>query len=505
MKNDLTPEMLAQLIAELSLLPGNKVVQLPVVRAAQSPLMKNLLGKPLETPAEAQKLQQALLHLPPDVGRGQGAFYDVAGHPEQDNWLACIWAIASLEWSTGESIARDWSMKCPERYDEQGFDTAWNSYKPNHPNPVGVGSLYKRAKELGWQPLESVVTPPNTARYKLLGSADLHKLTPVAWCIKGIYPSKGLCALYGSTGSGKSFLGFDQAAAIAEGRKWFGYRTKITTVVYVVLEGEAGIKNRAAAWELENKRPLPANLDMVMQPFKVIDSQDVSDLASVVPSGSVVFIDTLNRTAPTADENSSKDMGQILEGAKNLQNQIDGLVVLVHHTGKDTSKGARGHSSFFAALDGAIEVERTNAGRAWSVAKAKDGQDGNNFPFELKFHVLGKDSDGDEISSCTIQPALPNIFAKPQPKGPKQRAALKQIKKDLATSGALKLGLTGCPPNEKCLTVEDAVICLSRTLATTLKSKRTNEARRLLTALTNDGYLGTGLDANGDAWCWIPR
>lgn len=61
----------------------------------------------------------------------------------------------------------------------------------------------------------------------------------------------------------------------------------------------------------------------------------------------------------------------------------DGLVVLVHHTGKDTAQGMRGHSSLFAALDGAIEVKRNNAGRTWTVAKTKDGEDGKTTAFKL--------------------------------------------------------------------------------------------------------------------------
>jgi len=502
LKNEITPEMLAELNAELSMLHSGKLIQLPVVRAAQSPLMKNLLGKPLETPAAAQKLQEALLYLPPDVGRGQGAFYDAAGHPEQNNWLASIWAIANLEWSSGESIARDWSMKCPERYDEQGFDTAWHSYKPNHPNPVGVGSLYKRAKELGWQQsLEPVVTSPNSSRYKLLSSADMQQLPPVTWRAKGIFPAHGLCALYGPSGSGKSFLAFDLAAAIAEGRTWFGCRTKVAEVVYVALEGEASFKNRVAAWELAHQRPLPANLKMMMQPFKVIDSQDVNDLVSVVPSGSVIFIDTLNRTAPTADENSSKDMGEILEGAKDLQNKIDGLVVLVHHTGKDISKGARGHSSFFAALDGAIETERTAAGRSFSIAKAKDGEDGSRFAFELLVHSLGRDCDGDEFSSCTVKRASNQIFKVPEPTGAAQKAALRVLK--TAISCSVTLGKAGVSLQTQCVKVDDAVAAVAATLTTVEANKRNNRSRKLITDLTGLGHLLSGLDGD-EAWFWLP-
>jgi hypothetical protein len=325
----------------------------------------------------------------------------------------------------------------------------------------------------------------------------------VKWRLKGVLPYEGLAAMYGPSASGKSFLGFDAGVAISEGADWFGIRTTKSTVVYVALEGESGFKNRVAAWELENNRTLPTNMFMVMQPFQITNAADVSELAATIPHNSVVIVDTLNRAAPTSDENSSKEMGEILQACKKLQGLIGGLVVLVHHTGKDTTKGARGHSSFFAALDSAIEVERSKDKRSWSIAKAKDGQDGKCFPFNLKLHNLGKDSDGDEITSCTIERVLPNIFIKPPPQGSKQQAAYRSLKAHIAALPNLPLGIAGSTSGVPSMKFEDAVAYLAGTLTTTPKNKRSNEARRLLTGLHHSGHIDTGLDANSDSWCWI--
>jgi hypothetical protein len=144
-------------------------------------------------------------------------------------------------------------------------------------------------------------------------------------------------------------------------------------------------------------------------------------------------------------------MGEILQSCKHLQGLINGLIILIHHTGKDTSKGARGHSSFFAALDGAIEVERKGTQRQWSVAKAKDGQDGKVSLFDLKRHLLGTDTDGDEITSCTIEAAVGRIFVKPKPTGKSQQLALEEIEKHFATVSTPTLGIAGSPTNTPCL------------------------------------------------------
>ena len=273
----------------------------------------------------------------------------------------------------------------------------------------------------------------NTQRYTLLGSASLHALPPLAWRVRGVLPAIGLAALYGPSASGKSFLALDMAAAIAEGSRWFDCRVTAAPVVYCALEGEAGFKLRVAAWEAHTGRPLPAGLSMVLQPFMLTSPQDVADMAAVIPAGAVVFLDTLNRSAPTADENSSKDMGAILQAAKLLQSLINGLVVLVHHSGKDASRGLRGHSSLFAALDAVVEVSR-DAGsdrRDWKVAKSKDGADGNSKSFSLTVIDLGLDADGEDVNSCIVAPASTSV-AQMKPLTPSQTQAINALNDALA-------------------------------------------------------------------------
>jgi hypothetical protein len=253
--------------------------------------------------------------------------------------------------------------------------------------------------------LRNASEPPKPApRYKLLSGADLECLPPLAWRVRGVLPTVGLAGLYGPSASGKSFLALDMAAAIAGGQRWFDCRVEAAPVVYAALEGEAGFKLRTQAWSKNRGQPLPENLHLLLQSFKLTEPRDVKDLAAVVPAGAVVFLDTLNRAAPTSDENSSKDMGEILEAAKRLQALTGGLVVLVHHTGKNVDSGMRGHSSLFAALDAAIEVSRKGDIRQWEVAKSKDGQDGTSHPFTLQTEMLGCDEFGDVITSCVVMP-----------------------------------------------------------------------------------------------------
>lgn len=501
MKNEVTLEMLQRVNAEL--IAENVLRRPPLqqqVQAHPGQSMKDSMGTTTpETQAEIAKLRSALTYLSPDVDRGNGSFYDGAGHSVPDYWLAVIWAIASLGWVRGEAIARTWSLQCADRYAADGFEEAWNGFKLDHPNPIGIGSLYKRAMGLGWQSLHIPAVPQE--RYRLLSSAEIHALPPITWRVKGVLPSNGLAALFGQSASGKSFLAFDMAAAIAAGEIWFGCRVATAPVVYTALEGEAGFRQRVAAWEAGHGRVLPDRLNMVMQPFKLTQPQDVHDLAAVVPAGAVVFIDTLNRAAPTADENSSKDMGEILEAAKRLQTLIGGLVVLVHHTGKDATKGLRGHSSLLAALDAAVEVERAGDRRSWSVAKAKDGEDGRKVSFRLKVHELGKDNDGDVITSCTVERDQGLIFYVPEPSGKAQKSALRLIRSGINQS--THVGKAGCRAQTKCLSVESGIATVAASLSTYAANKRNNRARSLVNDLVVGGHLLSGLDGD-EGWLWLP-
>jgi hypothetical protein len=325
-------------------------------------------------------------------------------------------------------------------------------------------------------------------RYKLLSAADLRDLPPLAWCVRGVLPAVGLAALYGPSASGKSFLAFDMAAAIAEGQGWFDCRIEAAPVVYAALEGEAGFKLRAQAWEVSRGRNLPAGLHLMMQPFKLTEPQDVQDLAAVVPAGAVVFIDTLNRAAPTADENSSKDMGEILEATKRLQAATGGLVVLVHHTGKNTAAGLRGHSSLFAAMDAAIEVSRDGDRREWRVAKSKDGQDGDAHPFRLHIETLGLDEYGDPVTSCTvlIDTNAQDVQRVKLPQGGNQRLVYEGIR-NLFKDGIS--GKPGAPPFRPCIELEAAVLAGAGRL-TCPTDKRTSRTRDAITGLVSRGVLG---------------
>ena len=335
-----------------------------------------------------------------------------------------------------------------------------------------------------------------SSRFKLLRQSDLVHLPPMSWVVKGVLPAIGTAAIYGPSASGKSFLCLDLAIAISGGESWFGRRVKAAPVVYTALEGEAGLKQRVDAWCHHFDKELPANLSFIMQPLNLTSSTDVKEFAYSLPIGCVVFIDTLNRAAPNTDENNSRDMGTVIEAVKQIQRITGGLVVLVHHTGKNTEAGMRGHSSLLASLDAAIEVSRNASIRQWKIAKAKDGIDGCHEQFVLQVEEIDIDPDGDAVTSCVVKHDISavSISSKPVPQGGNQKLVMDALH-PLFESG--ETGIGGAPEGAQCIKLEVAVITGASKLICPA-DKRTSRSRDAINGMVSRGVMGSH-----DGWLWL--
>lgn len=347
--------------------------------------------------------------------------------------------------------------------------------------------------------LQRTESPP--MRFKMLSGADLCAAPPMRWMVRGVLPLNGMASLYGPSGSGKTFLVVDVAANVAAGAyDWFGHRVTQCPVTYCALEGEAGMGKRVNAWSQYNNKPVPACLRFITQPVDLLNAGDVTDLAEAIQvaggAGGLVILDTLNRAAPGADENSSVDMGRIIAAAKRLQTLIGGLVLLVHHTGKDATKGLRGHSSLYAALDGAIEVGRNDGRREWSVSKSKDDETGTVHAFRLEVMKVGDDDEGEAITSCVavLDESGGSVKRVKLPVGGNQKIALDALGDPLRNSQ--DFDKDGAPHGHPCIRL-DAAVCLVAERLTCDTKRRTERAQQTLNALVAKGIYGV----KGD-WLW---
>lgn len=234
-----------------------------------------------------------------------------------------------------------------------------------------------------------------------------------AHLVKGLFGRQALVSVNGSTGSGKTFVCTDCALHIASGRDWFGHRVFGGLVVYAALEGPRSAENRFVA--ARDHRGFHAGSPLVLTPGPVslLDPAAVGALVAFIRQAETthgekcvaVFVDTVSRAMGGGDENSSEDMPALIAGADAVRLQIGATVIMAHHLGKDETRGARGHSSYKAALDTEIEVSVQGDVHLATVTKQRDMVSGERLAFRLPVIELGRDEDGDPVTTCYVEPA----------------------------------------------------------------------------------------------------
>jgi hypothetical protein len=130
----------------------------------------------------------------------------------------------------------------------------------------------------------------------------------------------------------------------------------------------------------------------------------------------LIVIDTLARCFGGNDENDARDMGAFIEGCDVIKRETGATLLVVHHSGKDDTKGARGSSAFRAALDAEFNVRREGDGGAiiLTCTKMKDAEEPKQAAFDLRPIELFTDRDGELISSLVVQD-LPREAREPDP------------------------------------------------------------------------------------------
>lgn len=232
-----------------------------------------------------------------------------------------------------------------------------------------------------------------------------------SYVMKNYITENSLCCIYGPSGSYKSFLAISWACHIATGIEWSGNRVNPGVVIYIVGEGGIGVSRRVKAWEnIYNKKV--SNLILVNRPVFPADPSERRDLLSGIkyiegkcrlPVRLIIF-DTLARCYGNLDENNSQDMGRLIVGCDAIKNGTSASVLLVHHSGKDETKGARGSSSLKAALDVEFNVkkDKENQSLILSCTKMKDAEEPKCHAYKLHESELFIDSDGERISSLAV-------------------------------------------------------------------------------------------------------
>lgn len=243
----------------------------------------------------------------------------------------------------------------------------------------------------------------------LLRSVCLMQAKASKWGIstEGIWASQSSLIKFGSVASTPadtcgSHQGLDGCSTTA-----FSY----SKTQYLCAEGGGGFTNRLKAYfDYHQAAPTSANIEIISASVNLLEPGAQSALVTAIRDAAqrigdiaLIVVDTLNRTMVGGDENSAADMSAYVGNVTSVCESIGAFGMVIHHCGKDTSRGARGHSSLRASADLELEVSRNdNGGGTLRVSKARDGVEGAQYGFRLDSVDLRVDADGDLPASETF-------------------------------------------------------------------------------------------------------
>lgn len=308
--------------------------------------------------------------------------------------------------------------KCAPPLDIDALRRIASSAGRNRAKPIGVShpdnATGFEPKEIKPSPFgaDGFAEPPPKRRkfYSIQAdeSAEKALIQPKEWLVENVMFRGDEAALIGAPGGGKTFFALDMAYHIATGTQFGGNATFHGPVVYIAAEAQWGINNRMAAlrarygslarvplWVI----PVAPDLAHGLGDAKAL-IEEINRLADECGEGVELFVvDTLNRAIAGGDENNPKDMGSFLNAIREIRTATDAASLVVHHPGKDESRGGRGHSSAF----GAVDVELRISGKVMRVHKLRDGEEGHQIAFQVKPISIGCDTKGRRVTSCYVQ------------------------------------------------------------------------------------------------------
>ena len=409
---------------------------LPELPAPILALWRSLLSTPAPSTDNAprglaaDRLRGMLARLDPDMEYHEWIKVGMALHHE----------VEGAE--QGLDLWDEWSAGGSKYKSAADLDIHWRSFGSSRGRPVTIQSLISMSGGVtaeDFDDLSALPEQPKRARFEVVPAAAFASGPHPHWIIKDVLPAAGMGVLFAESGAGKSFAVFDMASSIARGVPWNGKRVRQGRVVIVAAEGAGGMRKRVAAYAQHHGVDLVALGVGIIAERPNLLKEDHKALAAAVNAwggADVIVVDTLAASMPGGDENSGEDMGALLNRCQALHAMTGALVLLVHHSGKDAARGARGWSGIKAAMDVELEILRDGDQRSLRVSKQKDGEDGIGWGFKLVVVNLGLDADGDPITSCVVEwGELAATNARSEPKGKWQKAVWQVVLDNLELCG----------------------------------------------------------------------
>lgn len=255
--------------------------------------------------------------------------------------------------------------------------------------------------------LNNIYSIPKTKKtisraFKLISGSEIIKRdSKTDWLIQNFIPGDSTVLLFGEPASGKSLIALEMACCIASGHDWAKNSVKQGAVAYIAGEGFHGLSKRLNALVQEKELSVDDfySSESAMDLIKHESVNEVLAVVKDIKNLRLIIIDTLHRNS-TGDENSSKDFATILKHCDELRSYTGATILLVHHSGHNSSGRSRGSSAIKGAMDAEFEVSKSgNNVVTLKCTKMKDDVSPRNIKLDLNSVIINEDENGIAITA----------------------------------------------------------------------------------------------------------
>jgi len=185
--------------------------------------------------------------------------------------------------------------------------------------------------------------------------------------IEGVIHARTLNLISAQKGQGKTQIAVELGMCIATGQDWAGRKVKLRgPVIYIIGEDADGLRARVIATRLDlgiGERNLP--FDIIEEPINLV-APAVGDLNSIIVAIDAlgydqlgaIFLDTYS-TVIGGEKEDEKTGGAVAGAGQTLVKEFKCSVFIVHHLGKDKTKGPRGSGVVLDRCSTAISVRQS--------------------------------------------------------------------------------------------------------------------------------------------------
>jgi hypothetical protein len=233
------------------------------------------------------------------------------------------------------------------------------------------------------------------------------------WIMKGLIARNETSGWVAPPGAGKSALLTEISVHCAGLVDWRGHRAKEAcgVVIFALERGDLFKRRLLAYQQRDGLQGLPiAIADAVID---LLNPNCVDIIVATVREAELRFgcsvglvgIDTYAKgiAANGGDEDKAKDQNRAAANLRSVHSRLENNVhiALVGHTGKDESRGARGSNAHVGDVDVMVQISG-DAIKTAAVVKGNDQPERVIAEFKLESFELGRDEDGDPITTSIV-------------------------------------------------------------------------------------------------------